>query len=410
VLFNCIRGDDRSKSMCYHPSLQSILGEQISAQPVPEKAARQKLEANPWQAEPSCREVLLLTTFTYLMFAAVILTSTSFTDLVDKFGDSSAYMSVASALRRWSFDGIVVKQFWGLPYLMAAVSFLTGISDRTSLLLVSLLSSLLSVVLAYRLWGGWVAGFFVVLNFDWMQRSLLGGSEPLFMALLLGAFLSIRREQWLIAALLASLATVVRPLGLFALIGVGLTLLRKQDFRKLTYAVLIGLVIGALYVLPLAQHFGDPLANVSRYQITDWDGSFPFTWPFLAFVYQGGLQPAPWTNLALTFGWIFFAVLGSVAMIGTERFRNYGRTHLAEILFAAPYLAFLFMYNSSFWARSNFPRFVIPVIPFVLFALDKWIPKDRRLMWSLGLGVSVLAASSALGIRNIMSLLHKTVG
>ena len=377
---------------------------------MPETAAQQQSAATPYTAEPSCRQVLLLAVFAQLMFVAVILSSTSFTGLVDNFGDSSAYMSVSLALRHWSFDGIVVKQFWGLPYLMAAVSFLTGASDRTTLLLVSLTSALLAVLLAYRLWGGWVAGFFAVLNFDWMQRSLLGGSEPLFMVLLLTAFLAARRERWLVAALLASLATVVRPLGLFALIGIGLTLLWKRDFRKLSYAIMIGLGIGTLYVLPFAQHFGDPLANLSRYQRADWDGSFPFTWPFLSFASDGGLRQAPWTNLALTFGWIFVAILGSVAMIGTERFRNYARTHSAEVVFAGAYLIFLFTYNSSFWARSNFPRFVIPVLPFTLLALDRWIPKDKRLLWGLGFASSILAAASALGLRNVIPLIQKAIG
>ena len=64
----------------------------------------------------------------------------------------------------------------------------------------------------FRLWGGWVAGFFAILNFDWMQRSYLGGSEPLFVALLFASFLAIRKERWWLACVLASLSTVVRPL------------------------------------------------------------------------------------------------------------------------------------------------------------------------------------------------------
>jgi hypothetical protein len=95
-------------------------------------------------------------------------------------------MPVASAIRHWNFQGLVVKQFWGLPYFMAAISTLTRVSDRTALLLVSFISYFVSVALAYRLWGGWVAGFFSLLNFDWLQRSFLGGSEPLFVHCALG--------------------------------------------------------------------------------------------------------------------------------------------------------------------------------------------------------------------------------
>ena len=71
---------------------------------------------------------------------------------------------------------------------MAALSRLTGASDRTAMLIISIVSSVAAGGIAYRLWGGWIAGFFAILSFDWLQRSYLGGSEPLFVALLFAAF------------------------------------------------------------------------------------------------------------------------------------------------------------------------------------------------------------------------------
>jgi len=82
------------------------------------------------------------------------------TGITDNFGDNSAYMAIAAAIRKWDFSGIHVKHFWGLPYFMAALSKLTGLSDRGSLLAISSISSLLAVTLAYRLWGGWIAAVF----------------------------------------------------------------------------------------------------------------------------------------------------------------------------------------------------------------------------------------------------------
>jgi hypothetical protein len=254
-----------------------------------------------------------------------------------------------------------------------------------------------------------VAGFFAVLNFDWWQRSFLGGSEPLFLALLFGAFVSVRRERWTLAALLASLSTIVRPLGIFALVGIGLTLLWRRDFRRFALATAIGLLIGILYVLPLAHNFGDPLANVTMYHKADWDNAIPFSWPFYAFARDAGLQRAPWTNLVLTFGWISFVLLGGTVMAGSVEFRQYARSHPVETVFAASYLIFLYTYNSAYWARSNFPRFAIPVLPFVLLALGRWIPKDRRLLFGLGLISPVLAAASAIGVKNVVHTLHMIV-
>ena len=146
-------------------------------------------------SEPSIRELLLLCSVTCVLFVTFISFFRAYSAAVDNFGDSSAYMTLASAIRHWDFRGIVVKQFWGLPYAMAGLSTVARISDRTSLLAISVIASFAAVDLAWRLWGGWIAGFFAILNLDWLQRSYLGGSEPLFAALLFGSFLAVRKER-----------------------------------------------------------------------------------------------------------------------------------------------------------------------------------------------------------------------
>ena len=76
-------------------------------------------------------------------------------------------------------------------------------------------------------------------------------------------------------------------------------------------------------------------------------------------------------------------LIAIVAMPVTKPFRNYAREHVPEMIFAAPYLLSLYCYNYPYWARGSFPRFAIPIIPFVFLALEPWLPKDRRLLWVL---------------------------
>jgi hypothetical protein len=298
-----------------------------------------------WKTPPSGRELLMLCVATCVIFVTLIASFRPYTAAVDNFGDSSAYMTLASAIRRWNFNSIVVKQFWGLPYAMAALSTVTGVSDRTALLAFSIIASFIAVWLAGSLWDGWVAGFFAVLNFDWLQRSYLGGSEPLFVALLFASFLAARKERWLLAALLASLATVVRPLGIFALLGIGVVLLMRRNGRTLLAALLIGVVVGGLYVLPLARHFGDPLANVNSYHSNAWQGGWLFGIPFYAIIKGTLTEPAPITNLVLSFGWIFLILAAIVSMVRSAEFRAYARSHPVELIFLAPYLWSLYAYN-----------------------------------------------------------------
>jgi hypothetical protein len=367
-------------------------------------------EGGLWRHEPSLREVLLVWLVSFCLFVSFVAFLRNYFNLVDNFGDGSAYMSLASAIRHWDFRGIVIKQFWGLPYAMAALSQLTGASDRTAMLVISVVSSFVAAAVAYRLWGGWIAGFFAILSFDWLQRSYLGGSEPLFVALLFGSFWAVRRERWTVAALLASCATIVRPLGIFALIGIGLVLLWRRDYRKFAAATAIGIAVGLLYMLPLARHFGDPLATVNSYHSAEWQGGWLFGFPFYAIIKGTLTEPAPLTNLVLSFGWIFLVLIAIVVMIRDERFREYGRAHPVEILFLVPYLWCLYTYNYPHWARGSFPRFAIPILPFVYLALTRWIPKDRRILWVMVIVFSLLAAASALGISNVRGLLHHAIG
>jgi len=355
-------------------------------------------ELDRWQSAPCYGEVAGLAVLSAVLFACTILRVHDYGPAVNNFGDSAAYTDIASAIRHWDFSGLHVKQFWGYPYAMSAVSLVTRLSDQSSLLLVSFVSYLVTVVLAYRLWGGWVAGLFALLNFDWLQRSFLGGSEPLAVALIFGALLTIRNNRYVLAALLAALSTVVRPLGLCCLVAIGIALLYRREYKKLAYAVLIGAAVGILYALPLAIHFGDPLATVHSYG----NSSYPlFGIPFYAIVKGTILYPAPWTNLALDFGWIALVLAGILAMMFDSTFREYAKRNPVEVWFAGMYLMAVFCYNYPVYARSNFARFAIPALPIVYVALSRWTPHDRRILWALGAVSPVLAAASALGIRNV---------
>lgn len=353
---------------------------------------------------PDYRDVAGLAVLSAVLFACTILFAHSYASTVSNFGDSSAYTDIAAAIRHWDFHDLHVKQFWGYPYAMAAVSLVSRSSDQGSLLLVSFVSYLVSVSLAFQLWGGWVAGMFAVLNFDWMQRSFLGGSEPLAVALIFGALLAIRKDRWVPAAFLAALSTVVRPLGLCCLIAIGIVLLCRREYKKLAWSALIGAVVGLLYVLPLAIHFGDPLATVHSYG----NSSYPlFGIPFYAIVKGTLLFPAPWTNLILDFGWIALVLSGVAAMLFDATFRDYAKLNPVEVLFAGMYLLAVFCYNYPVYARSNFSRFAIPALPVVYLALSRWVPQDRRILWALGAISPALAAASALGIRNVAHALMK---
>jgi hypothetical protein len=360
-----------------------------------------------WTREPTLRELLLLVALGGVVFSATLVAFHGWHSLVSGFGDNGAYLEVATAIEHWDFHGLDVQHFMGYPYVIAVVSLVSHFPLTFSLWLVASAASFVSTFLVARLFGAWVGAYFAFTSFAWLQLSFLGGSEPLAVALGMGAFWSYRRGHALLAALLASLATTVRPLMFFALVGIGIALLFQKRYIKLLGALALSLAIGLLYTWPLAHYFGDPLRTVHSYTSRDYGAAnlagphgHLFGWPFHGIIVGTILYPAPWTNLILCFSWIVLVIVGVVAMFRRD-LREYWRANRAEAVFCGLYLLAIFCYDYLLWARGNFMRFSIPVLPFVFFALLRWLPKDRRALWCLSVLAPVLAACSAIGIRNL---------
>jgi hypothetical protein len=361
-----------------------------------------------FHSPPSERELLLLVALSCVLMWGSALVLHRSNGLVLNYGDNGAYLTVANAIRHWDFHQIDIQHFMGYPYFIAAASLLFHIPPGFALWLIAALSSLLSVWLASRLFGTVAAAYFALTNFSWLQASFIGGSEPLAVALGLGALLAFRRDRIFFSALLASIAVTVRPLMIFVLVGIGLVLLYRKKFGSFFIALATGLVIGILYTLPLAHYFGDPLLTVHSYTMRDYGGGgikgphgHLFGWPFHGIIAGTIAYPAPWSNLLLSFFWIG-VVLAGISMMFSARFREYANTHPNEAIFCALYLLAIFCYDYLIWARSNFIRFAIPALPFVFYALLPVLPKDRRIFWILCIVSSMLAVFSAVGIRNVL--------
>ena len=356
---------------------------------------------------PSITEVLGMVLVSYLVFLVFLsFIGGSYWSLVEgRFADNAAYLEAASAIRHWQFSGVAVTQFWGVSYAVAGVSILSRTSEATALVVVCAGASLASVALCYWLWDGWIAAFFALLSLDWFQRSLLGGAEPLFMALLLGSFVALRRERWVYSAVLGSLATVVRPFGVFALVGLGIHLLYRKRFRDCAIATAIGLGIGALYAWPLKHYLGSPFVNVTSYQRYYWHGGSPFKFPFVAIIRETIPVSAPLTNLVLSYIWILAVLIALVVAVRSGEFQYYARSHTAEAVFVVLYSLAICSYDTSGWSRSSFPRFAIPLLPWILVFLRRYLPANRKVVWALAVITPSLAAASAVSIHQTWPIL-----
>jgi hypothetical protein len=147
--------------------------------------------------------------------------------------DNAGYISIARDVRSGHLSDLTPKLSWGTSYAIAAVSIVFRVPEYVALLAISVLCSGGVIWLVFRIWGAWIAAFFLVLNLPWIQLTFEGGSEPLFVFLIFASLFLAREEKWLWAAFFSSLATIVRPAGFFALAAVGLVLLYQKHYREL---------------------------------------------------------------------------------------------------------------------------------------------------------------------------------
>src|SRR5581483_3168495 len=304
---------------------------------------------------------------------------------VREFPDMSSYAEAAEAVRHWRLPGVAARQFWGYSYAAVLLSFLLpGVPMLVVLLIVSAIAGGVATWLAHRLWGGWIADYIKALFWQWIQSEAFGGSEPLFVALTLAAFLCVRRDQWIRAALWAALATTVRPIGVFALGAVLVTTLMRRRWRDAALGAGIGGVVFALYCVPLALT-GDALGNIHWYEPQLRDGT---VWRQL-FVEE--VSPV---RMMLVAGAIVTVLVAPFVVFAKEQT---GRQ--AENLFALGSSCFLVTLNCQPCAWA-FSRFAIVSLPFALVVVRRWLPRDDRVVAVLSIVSALVAAAMQVNDRN----------
>jgi len=360
--------------------------------------------------ELSRRDLVAIVLVSYAWFALLIVAFDSYPSRVLHCGDNPSYAGESAAIRGAPAPALVARHFLGYPLLVAPVAALLHTSDMNALPIVSIIASLVAIFLAGELWGAWAAAWFAVISLDWIQRSLLGGAEPLFVALIFACLLAARKERWAAAAIFGALATIVRPLGVFALIALGVVLLRRRRIGPLALAVILSLVVGAAYLGLVASLFGHSFDNLAWYQSMGLghDRTFiPFVTIFMTYREHHGDHQLTAKNLVKTLTWMTFTLAGIIAALSRRDTRESMRTLPVEWIFAAIYVT-SFLFFPAWWIEGEYPRYLAPVIPMLLVALRPWLPSDRRVIWIVGLlSVTLAAVEKMPGFNDALhALLH----
>jgi hypothetical protein len=207
------------------------------------------------------------------------------------------------------------------------------------------------------------------------------------MALIFAALLSARQDHTRRAALYAALATVVRPIGIFAL---GAVLVRRKPTEVLLGLGIAAIVFG-LYCVPLA-FTGDVLGNIHWYAPQMTGGT---VWGTLI---AGEVSPV---RDILVVGAITIVLMAPFVVFAREQ-----KGRRAENLFALGTSCFLITLNCQPCAWA-FPRFAIVSIPFALLVMRHGLPRDDRVVCVLSIVSALIAAAMQFNDRNPgTALLH----
>ena len=344
--------------------------------------------------ELSRRDLTAIVLVAYAWFVLLIVAFDSYPSRILHCGDNPSYAGESAAIRGGPAPALIARHFLGYPLVVAPVAALLHTSDLNALPVVSIIASLAAIFLAGELWGAWAAAWFAVINLDWIQRSLLGGAEPLFVALIFGCLLAARKERWTLAAILGALATVVRPLGIFALVALGVVLLRRRRLGPLALAVVVSLIVGAAYLGLVAALFGHSLENFVWYRSMGLGHDRTFI-PFITiFKTYGEMHDGHQLTIKVlikTLAWMTFTLAGIIAALWRRDIRESMRAWPVEWIFAAVYIV-SFLFFPAWWIEGEYPRYLAPVIPMLFVALRPLIPKGRLFLWIVGLLSVTLAA------------------
>lgn len=175
--------------------------------------------------------------------------------------DGAHYTSIAKA----GYGGYQQAFFPFYPILIRYVTFVIKLPYEYVAVFISHAAFLIGLFLFWRYLEGWRSRAWTItflLLYPTSFFFVAGYSESVFFALAVGALFAIKRKQWLLAGMLAGLASATRLVGVFLLFPIAFAMwrdrLRLQSFHWV--ALILAPAGLAAYMVYLWSAVGDPLA------------------------------------------------------------------------------------------------------------------------------------------------------
>jgi hypothetical protein len=351
--------------------------------------------------EPRAREFWAIAAAAVAFRVAVFVGVTLWFDVpLDSYvakGDTASYIATARAMLG-DGDGMTEydrRVFPGYPAMIAAAGML-GVPLPWAALGITWLSAGAAAAGAAALFRdrrvGWAM---VVLIPHYAINSSMGMTEAPLLALSLGGMLLARSGGGARAGLSGAIlgfGGLVRPVACFAVMGQVVADLLRRRWRP---ALLAGAIAAAVVfggVLALHVWTGDVFRGVRVYANNPGAyGGQMFVWPFKSLIFSPLHDPQVSAGRVVYIWAHVLATLAAIAILARRCLRRPSDPlDVLSLIWLVGNTLFVLCIG-SYWGFQHFPRFIIPAMPALFWALRGALP-NRWYLWApLFAGVFVMA-------------------
>lgn len=317
-----------------------------------------------------------------------------------------------------------LKSPFGLSVIIYLVSKIFFINYIISFFLISIFSYFLIIFLTSRLLNHVSAYVVIIIGYELNLGGIYGGSQNLALCLVISSFLLIRNKYFIFGIILASLSYYVRPLCVAAPIAIFLYLVFINfNFKNIIiflltsiplfiFYIFLSLLIydGGLIIDGYGSNFDIIIQNKKNYEIPSTSGEvlqatniFDFlNIPFYGFFSGIFYEEIIFTNLLKNSFFLFISIFS--LLISIIQFRKFNSETKLVILFFIFFLFLLSIYNSVH-IYFEFPRFIIPALPFISFILFGKLKINLPIFFIFITFSSIFNFASSIGVVNFIKIL-----
>jgi hypothetical protein len=239
-----------------------------------------------------------------------------------------------------------------------------------------------------------------------INSSLAMSEAPMLALSLIGLYLAwpdtANRRRTLAGGAILGLAGLVRPMACFAAAGCVIALLtRKEGRRAAAIAVAAGLTVLA-GILALQLWSGDALRGIRIYQNSPQTyAGHLLAWPFKSLLLTPFRERGTVETWSIPYIWAHVLIVLLACGLLLRRWKRVQTLHApldARDALVTPWLlgnTLFVLCIGSGWGFRHFPRFTIPALPALFWALRGWLPRATWAWLALG------AAAFAVGVAGV---------